>query len=60
MQSIIQMTNTSPHRLRKQKLYNRVCSDPKCSTSHRGYPGKGIMEGDCTHNPEDWNNKSIK
>ena len=20
----------------------------------------GIMEGDCTHNPEDWNNKSIK
>ena len=19
-----------------------------------------IMEGDCTHNPEDWNNKSIK
>ena len=20
----------------------------------------GIMEGDCTHNPEDWNNKSIQ
>ena len=24
------------------------------------YPGTGIMEGDCTHNPEDRNNKSIK
>ena len=22
--------------------------------------GTGIMEGDCTHNPEDWKNKSIK
>ena len=28
--------------------------------THRGYPGTGIMEGDCTHNPEDWKNKSIK
>ena len=26
----------------------------------RGYPGKGIMEGDCTCNPKDWNNMSIK
>ena len=32
----------------------------KCGTGHRGYPGTGIMEGDCTHNPEDWKNKSIK
>ena len=32
----------------------------KCGTRHRGYPGKGIMEGDCTHNPDDWNNKSMK
>ena len=32
----------------------------KCGTRHRGYPGKGIMEGDCTHYPEDWNDKSIK
>ena len=39
---------------------NRSSSDLKCSTRHRGYPGAGIMEGDCTHNPEDWNNKSIK
>ena len=22
--------------------------------------GTGIMKGDCTHNPEDWKNKSIK
>ena len=27
---------------------------------YRQYPGKGIMEEDCTHNPEDLNNKSIK
>ena len=38
---------------------NRSSSDLKCGTRHREYPGKGIMEGDCTHNPEDWNNKSI-
>ena len=29
-------------------------------TRHRGYPGTGIVEGDFTHNPEDWNNNSIK
>ena len=22
-------------------------------TRHKGYPGTGLMEGDCTHNPED-------
>ena len=39
---------------------NRSSSDLKCGTRHRGYPGTAIMEGGCTHNPEDWNNKSIK
>ena len=39
---------------------NRSSSDLKYDTRHRGYPGTGIMEGDCTHNPEDCNNKSIK
>ena len=39
---------------------NRSSSDLKCGTRHRGYPGTGITEGDCTNNPEDWNNKSIK
>ena len=38
---------------------NWPSSGLKCGTRHRGYPGTGIMEGDCTHNPEDWNNKSI-
>ena len=60
MQAIIQMANTSPQVYRKQKLYNgyenRSSSDLKCGTRHRGYPGTGIMEGDCTHNPEDWKN----
>ena len=36
----------------------RSSSDLKCGTRHRGYPGTGIMEGDCTHNPENWKNKS--
>ena len=27
-------------------------SDLKCGTGHREYPGKGVMEGDCTSNPE--------
>ena len=46
--------------------YNQVphltqnTSDLKCGTRHRGHPGTGIMAGDCTHNPEDWKNKSIK
>ena len=43
--------------------YNQVShltQELKCDTRHRGYPGTGIMEGDCTHNPEDWKNKSIK
>ena len=39
---------------------NWSSSDLKCGTKHRGYPGTGIMEGDCTHHPEDWNNKSIQ
>ena len=39
---------------------NRSSSDLKCCTRHRGYQGTGIMEEDCTHNPEDWKNKSIK
>ena len=64
MQMIIQMANASPQGYRKQKLYNgyenRSSHDHKCGSIHRGYPGAGIMEGDCTHNPEDWNYKSIK
>ena len=64
MQAIIQMANTSPQVYRKQKYTtgyeNRSSSDLKCGKRHRGYPGTGIMEGDCTHNPEDWKNKSIK
>ena len=28
-------------------------SDVDQDTRHRGYLGTGIMEGDCTHNPED-------
>ena len=24
-----------------------------------GYPETGIMDGECTYNPEDWNNKSV-
>ena len=39
---------------------NQSSSDLKYGTIHRGYPGTGIMGGDCAHNPEDWNNKSIK
>ena len=53
MQAIIQMAYTSPQGYRKQKLFkgyeNRSSSDLKCGTRHRGYPGTGIMEGDCTH-----------
>ena len=26
----------------------------------RGYQGTGKMQGECIHNPEDWNNKIIK
>ena len=29
---------------------NQSSSDLTCSTRHRGYPGKGIIEGDCAHN----------
>ena len=54
------MANTSPQSSRKQKYENRSSSDLNCGIGHRGYPGKGIMEDDCTRNPEDWNNKSIK
>ena len=39
---------------------NWSSSDLKCGIGHRGYPGKGIMEENCTRNPEDCNNKSIK
>ena len=39
---------------------NLSSSDLKCGTRHRGYPGTGLMEIDCTHNPENWNNKNIK
>ena len=63
MQAIIQMANTSPQvesRSYTTGYENRSSSDLKCGTRHRGYPGTGIMEGDCTHNPEDWKNKSIK
>ena len=42
-----------------RKRYNQVPHLTQ-DTRHRGYPGTGIMEGDCTHNPEDWKNKSIK
>ena len=40
--------------------YNQVPHLTQDGTRHRGYPGTGIMEGDCTHNPEDLKNKSIK
>ena len=64
MQAIIQMANTSPQDI-EGKSYttgyeNRSFSDLKCNTRHKGYPENGIIEGDCIHNPEDWNNKSIK
>ena len=42
-----------------EQKHKSSSSDLKCGTRRRGYPGTGIMEGDCTHNPEDWNNKSI-
>ena len=38
---------------------NRLSSDLKCGTRQRGYPGTGIMEGDCTHNPEDWKIRAL-
>ena len=64
MQAIIQMSDTSPQDIESRSyatgFENRSSSDLKCSTRHRGYPGTGIMEGDCTNYPEDWNNKSIK
>ena len=44
------------------KIGNRYNQEPHLTqdTRHRGYPGTGIVEGDFTHNPEDWNNKSIE
>ena len=44
------------------KIRNRYNQVPHLTqdTTHRGYPGTGIVEGDFTHNPEDWNIKSIK
>ena len=44
------------------KIRNRYNQVPHLTqdTRHREYPGTGIMEGDCTHNAEDWKNKSIK
>ena len=64
MQAIIQMANTSPQDIESISYTtgyeNRSSSDLKCGTRHRGYPGTGIMERDCTHNPEDWNNESNK
>ena len=64
MQAIIQMANTSPQDI-ESRCYttgyeNRSFSDLKCGTRHRKYPGTEIMEADCTHNPEDQNNKSMK
>ena len=43
-------------------IWNRYNQVPHLTqdTRHRGYPGTGILEGDLTHNPEVWNNKSIK
>ena len=32
---------------------NQLSSDLKCGAGHRGYQGKGIIEGVCTRNPED-------
>ena len=45
-----------------RKRYNQVPHLTQASTCerNRGYPEKGIMEEDCTRNPEEWNNKSIK
>ena len=53
------------HRDRESRSYttgyeNRSSSDLKCGIGHRGYSEKGKTEDDCTRNPKDWNNKSIK
>ena len=40
------------------KIRNRYNQVPHLTQDTN--PGTGIMEGDCTHNPEDWKNKSIK
>ena len=53
------------HRDKESRSYttvygNQLSSDLKCGTGHRGYRGKGIMADECTSNPEDWNNNSIK
>ena len=44
------------------KIRNRYNQVPHLTqdTRQRGYPGTGIVDRDFTHNPEDWNNKSIK
>ena len=60
MQTIMQIANASPQGYYTACYENQSSNDLKCGTRHRGYPGTGIMEGDCTHNPKDWNNKSIK
>ena len=57
MQAIIQMV-MQVHRDIESRSYtagyeNRSSSGLTCGIRHRGYPGAGIMEGDCTHNPED-------
>ena len=58
---LIQVHRDKKKRRRLTTVYgNWSSSDSKCGTGHRGYAGKGIMEGSCTCNPEDWNNKSIK
>ena len=47
---------------KRTKIRNRfnILAHLTQDTRHRRYPGKGIMEGGCTHNSEDWNNKGIK
>ena len=64
MHAIIQMANTSPLDIESRSYTtgyeNRSSSDLKCGTRQRGHPRTGVMEGDFTHNPADWNSKSIK
>ena len=44
------------------KIIHTIVSPKKAKhiKAKSDYAEKGIMEDDCTHNPEDWNNKGIK
>ena len=44
----------------KAQINRRAQRHSKHKTEQKHKRFIGIMEGDCTHNPEDWKNKSIK